>query len=71
MLENSKKKKKIESRHYTEEPETKRRDIILVRCRRTRHKKGSNSGMMPENLKQKEGIESGHDVGEPETKRRD
>ena len=62
----------IESRRDVGEPETKGRDRIRARCRRTRNKmKGSNPGAMPENPKQNEGIESRRDAREPETKGRD
>ena len=69
MPENPKQKEGIESEHDAGEPETKRRDRIRERCRRTRNKrKGFNPGMMPENPKQKEGIEFEHDAGEPKIK---
>ena len=72
MPEIPKQKEGIEYRGDARELETKRRDRIRARFRRTRNKtKGSNSGVMLENPKQKEGIESERDFGEPETKRRD
>ena len=44
----------MKSGHDAREPETKRRDQIQARYRRTRNKKkGSNLGTMPENAKQK------------------
>ena len=48
MLENSNKKKGIESERDAGEPEIKR--------------KGSNQGALPKNPKQKEGIESRRDT---------
>ena len=66
MLENPKKKEGIEYGRVAQEPETKRRDLIRARCRRTRNKaKGLNLSAIPENPKQNEGIESGRDAREP------
>ena len=72
MLENLKQNEGIESGRDAGELETKRRDRIQARCRRTRNKtKGSNPSAMSENLKQNEEIEFGHDAGEPEIKKKD
>ena len=71
MPKNPKQKEGIESGRDAGEPETKRRDQIQARCRRTRNKtKGSNLGEMPENSNQNKGNESSHDTREPETKGR-
>ena len=72
MPENLKQNEGIESERDAGELETKQRDRIRARCRRTRNKtKGSNMGAMPESPKQNEGIESRRDAREPETKRTD
>ena len=67
MPENPKHNKGIESGRDAGEPETKQRDRILARCKRTpKKRKKSNLGGMLENPKQKEEIESGNDVRESE-----
>ena len=60
-------KEGIESRSNARELDTKLRDRIRARYRRTRNKrKGLNLGTMLENPERREGIESGHDDREPE-----
>ena len=72
MPENPKQNEGIESEGDAGEPETKQRDRIRARCRRTRNKmKGSNPDVMPENPEQNEGIEFRCDAREPETEQRD
>ena len=83
MPENPKQNEGIKYGRNTKELESKQRDRIQARCRRTQNKrkelnlgamqenlkkKGSNLGAIPENPKQNEGIESRRDVGEPKTK---
>ena len=71
MPDNSKQKDGIESGRDSGEPETKGRDRIWARWRRTRNqRKGSNLVAMLENSNKKKGIESERDAGEPEIKRK-
>ena len=69
MPKNSNQNKGIKSGRDNRDPETKGRDRISARCRRTQNKrKRLNLGAMPENLNQNKGIESRHDAGEPKIK---
>ena len=72
MPNNPKQNVRIEYVPDAREPETKRRDRIQARCRRTRNKReGSNPDAIQENPKLKDDIESGRNARELESKQRD